>query len=166
MPEAARAPLAAVGAVFARVSRCLRITPEESATSRAVSPMVFSLSLRNGPTLPAVLLTLSASACVPSATRFEPSSRSPAPVCSFFRPLASFPLPPRASFRPSARSLEPFSALPMPPLSLSAPFAAFTVSPWMSENETKIRSRKDREVFVDAAWRTSPNTVREIWPTM
>ncbi|GAA3493180.1 hypothetical protein GCM10019016_002790 [Streptomyces prasinosporus] len=50
-------------------------------------------------------------------------------------------------------------------MSLSAPFAAFTVSPWMSENETKIRSRKEREVFVDAARRTSEKTVREICPT-
>lgn len=103
---------------------------------------------------------------MPSATRFVPSATSPAPLLSFFRPVDSFPLPSLASFRPSARSLEPFSALPMPPLSLSAPFAAFTVSPWMSENDTKILSRKDRDVFVDAAWRTSLNTVREICPTM
>ncbi|CAM5402959.1 hypothetical protein SGRIM128S_02030 [Streptomyces griseomycini] len=54
----------------------------------------------------------------------------------------------------------------MPPLSRSAPFAALTVSPWMSENETKIRSRKERDVFVHAARRTSPKTVREICPTM
>jgi hypothetical protein len=36
----------------------------------------------------------------------------------------------------------------------------------MSEKEMKILSRKEREVFVDAAVRTSLNTVREIWPTM
>ncbi len=54
----------------------------------------------------------------------------------------------------------------MPPFSLSAPRAAFTVSPWMSEKETKIWSRKDREVLVEAARRTSPKTVREICPTM
>lgn len=54
----------------------------------------------------------------------------------------------------------------MPPLSLSAPLAAFSVAPWMSENEMKILSRNDREAFVDAAVRTSPNTVREICPTM
>ncbi|CAM5582643.1 hypothetical protein SVIOM74S_08382 [Streptomyces violarus] len=166
MSDAVRAPLAAVGAVFARVSRFLRITPEESATSRAVSPMVFSLPLRKGPSLSAYVLTLSASFRVPSATRFEPSATSPAPLWSFFRPVDRSPLPSLASFRPSARSLEPFSAFPMPPLSSSAPFAAFTVLPWMSENETKILSRNDRDVFVDAACRTSLNTVREICPTM
>ena len=144
----------------------LRIAPEESATSLAVSPMVFSLSFRNGPIFLSIPLTLSASVCVPSATRREPSSRSPAPLLSFFRPVDSLPLPSLASFRPSARSLEPFSALPMPPSSRSAPFAAFTVAPWMSENDTKIRSRNDRDAFVDAASRTSLKTVREICPTM
>jgi hypothetical protein len=158
--------LEATGAAFTRAPRWLRIAPDESATSRAVSPMVFSLPFRKGPILASTPLTLSASVCVPAATCSEPSSRSPAPLVSFVRPLESLPLPSLASFRPAARSLEPFSALPMPPLSLSAPFAALTVCPWMSENEMKILSRKDRDAFVDAAWRTSPNTVREICPTM
>ncbi|MDQ0931617.1 hypothetical protein QFZ49_001524 [Streptomyces turgidiscabies] len=51
-------------------------------------------------------------------------------------------------------------------MSVSAPLAAFTVCPWMSENETKIRSRNERDALVEAAVRTSPNTVREICPTM
>lgn len=143
--------MAATGAVFTRVSRLSRIAPAESATSWAVSPIVFSLSLRNGPTFSATPSTLSASVWVPSATFSEPSWRSPAPLSSFLRPLDSLPLPLLASFNPSARSLEPFSALAVPVSSLSAPLAALTVAPWMSEKEMKIWSRKDREAFVDAA---------------
>jgi hypothetical protein len=36
----------------------------------------------------------------------------------------------------------------------------------MSENETKILSRNDRDALVEAAVRTSAKTVREICPTM
>lgn len=43
---AVRAPLAATGAVFTSVDRWPRTTSAESATSWAVSPMVFSLSFR------------------------------------------------------------------------------------------------------------------------
>ncbi len=161
-----RASSAAAGAFFTRESRFSRSAPDESATNRAVSPMVFSLSSRKGPTRSAAPLTLPASFSVPSATRFEPFSRSPAFVSSFFSPSDRSPLPSSASLSPSARSLEPFSALPTPPLISSAPFAAFTVSPWMSEKETKIRSRNARDALPDAASRTSAKTVREICPTM
>lgn len=56
---------AAVGALFTSTSRLFRTACEVSATSRAVSPMDFPLSLKKGRASPAILLTLSASAWVP-----------------------------------------------------------------------------------------------------
>ena len=80
--------------------------------------------------------------------------------------MTSLPLPSFAVPRPSASLPAPSLACPMPSLSWSAPSAASSVLPCSVENETKILSRKVRDDFVEAAARTSENTVREICPTM
>lgn len=99
-------------------------------------------------------------------TCLEPVSRSPAPLFSLVTPVESVPLPDLAVVRPSARSLEPFFAFVRPLSRSSAPLAAFAVASCRPEKLMKIRSRKPREAFVDAALRTSAKTVLEICPTM
>ncbi len=159
-------PDAAAGALFTSRSRLCRTAAEASATSTAVSRMDFPLSLKKGRTSPAMPLTLSARSWVPPATWPEPVASSREPWFSLTMPSESFLLPALESLRPSARSLEPFLAFVMPPLRSSAPLAASAVLSCRSEKLMKMRSRKDREAFVEAALRTSPKTVREIWPTM